>query len=1121
MEPIKYVLGVDVGLFSLGIAAIEINEDGRPVRILTAVTYIHDGGIDPSKQKSADSRRAVSGAARRTRALLRGKTQRLRDLDEFLTNAGYPLIDLETVAHPYQVWRSRDLLASERIDDLDERKWHLSIAVRHMARFRGWRSSFAGVESLFKPKAPSKYMQSFISQAQVALGQDLPEDITPGQIFMESLKVGPLRFRSEGGLTSGKLHQQDNANELHRIAAVQGLDQKHLQDLIRRIFVVKSPKGSSTKLVGKDPLPGQTGTRAPKHSRAFQEFRIAATLANLRIQEAGKTLGGKTAEKRRLTQAEIESLFKELAGSRRSDWDWYEVAELLDVARSALAGVGVAFDTGERASAMPPTNRSLQKLQGHSLRELRNWLNASDRSPDEVDALIELLSNTGPENSCPAALAVAREFMESLTEEQAEQLAGVDFPSGRAAYSADTLVRLTRRIVEHGEDLHAARMSEFGVDESWRPPVPPIYEQTGNPAVDRVLKQAHRIICAIESKWGPPQRATIEHVREGLKTKKAKWKIDSENQARFERNQKAIEHLQKIYGLGEEVSRSQLTKYLAIQRQNGACGYCGVTLTYGPGDKSGTVCEIDHIVPRAHAGSTNSRENLMAVCRSCNQQKGGRTFAQWIDEEAPAGISVTDALARVDDWICDASYATRISGKGWRSGEKNNWRSFQSAVKRRLRQTEKDEPLDSRSLESVAWMAKELASRVEAHYENSGHSVEVPVYRGELTAIARKASGIEKRIPYIGGAGSKTRLDRRHHAVDAAVVALMNPSVARTLAVRDSLRWEQKQTGSITDWKGYRGQEPAAQKSFRLWEGQMHDLADLLSADIQNDGLPIVRSLRLRVGSSTAHGERLEKLGRQRLRDAVPVELVNRAATPALWCALTRMADFDPELGLPENPGRTARLNGRRLGPDDLIEFFSDEKARIKVRNGSAMIGDTIHHARVFRIPKRNKGYTYGMVRVFATDLQRARHKEDVFTTVLPPQSASMRWADENTRHAIESGTAEYLGWLVVGDELVIDPGYHTKYMVGQLHQEFPGIRRWVVDGFSDSNQLRLRPSLLSAEGLGEKPSNPAKVLIGDKGWRASVPVVFNTPGVQVIRRTAIGKERWFSDAGLPVSWKV
>lgn len=71
----RYRVGIDVGLYSVGLSAIEIDEntenplDANPIAILNIQSVIHDGAIDPSAEKSADSRKKISGEARRARNL--------------------------------------------------------------------------------------------------------------------------------------------------------------------------------------------------------------------------------------------------------------------------------------------------------------------------------------------------------------------------------------------------------------------------------------------------------------------------------------------------------------------------------------------------------------------------------------------------------------------------------------------------------------------------------------------------------------------------------------------------------------------------------------------------------------------------------------------------------------------------------------------------------------------------------------------------------------------------------------------------------------------------------------------------------------------------------------------
>src|SRR5699024_3532662 len=120
------------------------------------------------------------------------------------------------------------------------------------------------------------------------------------------------------------------------------------------------------------------------------------------------------------------------------------------------------------------------------------------------------------------------------------------------------------------------------------------------------------------------------------------------------------------------------------------------------------------------------------------------------------GVSLSEAVERTKHWKRDNGQSSK------------SWMAYLKEVRDRLERTEEDPEIDARSMESVAWMANELRDRIAAHFKGENSSTgnkQVFVYRGALTADARRVPGVEDRIPWIGG-GGKTRLDRRHHAVD-------------------------------------------------------------------------------------------------------------------------------------------------------------------------------------------------------------------------------------------------------------------------------------------------------------------------------------------------------------------
>lgn len=1102
-DPRNYRVGIDVGTHSVGMTAIEFDDQGAPVAILSAVSHIHDSGV--LEAKTATTRRAAGGLARRTRRLLRRRSKRLRALDHTLAEWNWP--DPPESTDPYAPWRARARLATEPVADKSERQALLALALRHMARHRGWRNPYVNHQSFYERPAASEFFAGYRDRVEGRLGRAFSDDVTVAELAVAAIDFDnrvPLRMGKterkrvdrDFSYLGGKLHQADNVRELHAYASAQGLSDDLLRTLIDLVFVAESPRGSWVDKIGKDPLDGLP--RAPKATPSFQRFRMVSALANVRVAESGV--------QRRLTAAEIDAAFAFLVNTKAGQQPtWRDVASSLGLTRSALAGTAsLDGDSEERLPLRPPvdaTDHVMRQLP-KKLAPLRDWWNSADL--ERRDAFIALLTDSIRDESSPAGVE-AWEVLHDLDEDALSALDGIAFPAGRAAYSITSLRKMSAHMLATGDDLHETRKSVFRVDDSWVPPAEPIGAPVGNPAVDRVTKIVARGLQAAESEWGAPSQINLEHVREAFMSESSQRERDREMRRRFEENDKQRLRIQQDEKIASRVRVTDVRRMDAITRQKGQCAYCGDTVTF-------TTCEMDHIVPRRGPGSTNTRSNLVAACIPCNRSKGNIPFAVWADASRRPEISVEEAVARTRLW-------TRDRGTGARS-----WSVFLKEVRERLERTEDDPEIDGRSMESVAWMANELRERIAAHFAPA--DTKVRVYQGAVTAGARQAAGIADRIPFIGGHG-KTRLDRRHHAVDAAVVSLLDESIARTLAERNNMRVAQRIAhGGSRDWRDHDGGSEQARRRFAEWRAHMHRLSELLSDAFEDDEIVVTENLRLRLGNGRAHEDTVKPFVRRPVSGALSRDEIDAASTPALWTALTRDPDFDPEHGLPENPDRRIRIRGTHLGPGDDLEFFDKPRAAIAVRGGWAQLGDSIHHARIYRWEERGRT-KYGMLRVFSADLTR-RRDEDLFSVPPQPSWISMRTAHPSIGRA-DLDTLEYVGWLVPGDEILIDMSNLLTGHVGRASEALglPELQRWTVAGFMHATKMSLIPHLMAAEGLPALIEKRPDLLEARDSldyvfnrWVAAVGVLFANGSPTIIRRDALGRPRWQSHANLPVCWR-
>ena len=1084
---VNYRVGIDVGSYSIGMAAIAIDDDGKPTEILSAISLIHDSGVDPDSAKSAATRLATSGIARRTRRLYRRKRKRLAKLDKFISSQGWPLKEFEEYEDPFYPWRVRAELATTPITDQQELGEKLSIALRHIARHRGWRNPYSKITALYTVAEPSDALVSIQEQCAAELGRPIPPTTTVGQL-VASMNLGKTRLRGEDSLLAARPRQSDNANEIHTIAKVQGLSNKLVKQIIDHVFAAESPKGSAAERVGKDPLQ-PTKKRALKASDAFQLYRIAALIGNLRIR------GGK--KNRRLTAEETKLVFDYLRSlPAKQEPTWQLVAEQLKIDRGNLVGTAIMTDDGERAGAKPPVHETNRLMESTRIKPLATWWKSADA--DAQAAMVKALSNAEVDDFDSQAGAQVQEFFFGISDEDQEKLDGLHLPIGRAAYSEDTLDRLTKRMIGEGMDLYEARQAEFKIPNDWAPPAPEIGERVGNPAVDRVLKATARWLNAAERQWGAPKSVNIEHVRAAFMSESSARELDRDNQQRAKRNVKVVAEMQEKLGIEGRPSRADVWRFQSIQRQNGKCAYCGAQISF-------KNSEMDHIVPQAGEGSTNTRDNLVAVCRECNSSKSNIAFAVWAENTSRPGVSVQKAVERTRHWVTDSGL------------RKPEFDKFRKQVCDRLRRKATDEPIDARSLESVAWMANELCSRIAQKFKDG--DTKVRVYKGALTAEARRASGIAGKLEFVDGKG-KSRLDRRHHAVDAAVVAFMSHYVAETLALRSNMKFDQELRRKAPQWREFTGSDHVHQVEWTKWKYRMQALAELLNNALAQDRIVVMHNLRLRLGNGAAHEDTIGKLTRIKVGDAISTTDIDRASSEALWCALTRDPDFDPKTGLPENPNRTIRIHGTHLTASDEITVFPVAAASVPIRDGFAKLGGNYHHVRLFRVPSGKK-YNYFLMRVYTIDLLKFR-KEDLFTVELKPQTISVRKCLPKLREALANGTAEYLGWLVNDDELLIRASSaSTEKPIAKLQEHYGATKRWRFAGTDSESKILLRPLQLSAEGLPSDVEKDIREIVEKRGWRISINSLFNGARVTIIRRDALGRPRLYSAAHLPICWEV
>ncbi|MGO4706127.1 type II CRISPR RNA-guided endonuclease Cas9 [Microvirga sp. 2MCAF38] len=282
-----------------------------------------------------------------------------------------------------------------------------------------------------------------------------------------------------------------------------------------------------------------------------------------------------------------------------------------------------------------------------------------------------------------------------------------------------------------------------------------------NPTVHIGLNQLRRVVNRLIRAYGPPKEIAIELARELKLTDDEKRQRNKENNdnrvAAEKRSKKLIEIGQPDTG----GNRALLKLWEELNRENALdrrCIYTGEQISV---DMlfSGAV-EVDHILP-FETTLDDSNANKIVCLREANRFKSKRSpYETW---------------GHSPQW-------DEIGARAARLPKNKRWR-FEPDAMERFRD---EGGFLARHLVDTQYLSRLAREYLTALYPERGEgSSRVWVSPGRLTEMVRRKLGLNELLPdhnFAGGDASKNRLDHRHHAIDAAVVAIVDRSMLQAIA---------------------------------------------------------------------------------------------------------------------------------------------------------------------------------------------------------------------------------------------------------------------------------------------------------------------------------------------------
>lgn len=287
------------------------------------------------------------------------------------------------------------------------------------------------------------------------------------------------------------------------------------------------------------------------------------------------------------------------------------------------------------------------------------------------------------------------------------------------------------------------------------------------PIVEKIINQTINLANAVADRFGDIDEVRIELARELKQNKEDRAETTTRINKQEKENQKFAD---MIAELNISPTRRRIQKMRMLQETGNKCIYCGAVVTPSQFIE-GHGYEIEHIIPRSRLFD-DSFSNKVCSCRECNKAKGALTGYDFMKTKSDSEFN---------------AYLDRVEGlykNGKISKTKRNKLKMSSSeipsdfIERDLRESQyiakKAHEILSQMFRNVYASSGAVTSffRHVWGYDNVLHDLNLPKYRDadlveEVEYTTHDQTHSTERIK-----DWTKRLDHRHHAIDALVIAL-------------------------------------------------------------------------------------------------------------------------------------------------------------------------------------------------------------------------------------------------------------------------------------------------------------------------------------------------------------
>ena len=829
----KHVLGLDLGVGSIGWCLIALDAQGDPAEILGMGSRVvpltnlgDDKAFSKGKAFTANQERTARRTMRRGFARYQLRRYRLRrELEKVGMLPDAALIQLPLL----ELWelRERAATAGRRLT-LPE----LGRVLCHINQKRGYRhvksdaAAIVGDEGEKKKDSNSAYLAGIRANDEKL--QD--EHKTVGQYFAEQLRqnqsespTGGISYRIKDQIFSRQryIDEYDQIMAAQRVHYPDILTDEFIRMLRDEVIFMQRPLKSCKHLVSLCEFEkqervmrvqqddGKGGRQlverrvkfgpkvAPKSSPLFQLCRIYEAVNNIRLTRPDGSPRDITPEERAKIVAHLQSSASlSFAALKKLLKEKAIIADQLTT-KSGLKGnsTRVALATAlqpypqyhhlldmELETRMMTVQLTDEETGEVTEREVAVVTDSYVRQP--LYRLWHILYSIEERDAMRRALITQLGMKEEdLDGGLLDQLYRLDFVKpGYGNKSAKFICKLLPQL-QQGLGYSEA-CAAVGYRHSNSPTSEEITERTllekipllqrnelRQPLVEKILNQMINLVNALKAEYGVDE-VRVELARELKMSREERARMTIQNDKRKKANDKVAERIRQC---GLYPTKPRIQKYMLWEEAGKVCMYCGRSIEEEQ-CLNGDDMEVEHIIPKSVLYD-DSYGNKTCACHECNQTKGNRTALEYIRAEGR-----------------EAEYMKRINGL-------LDKKAISYSKHQRLRWLKEDIPSDflERQLRLTQYISRQAMAilqqgirRVSASeggvtarlrslwgYDDILHTLNLDRYdsMGETERVSREGETTEKlRIT-----NWSKRMDHRHHAIDALVVACTRQSYIQRL----------------------------------------------------------------------------------------------------------------------------------------------------------------------------------------------------------------------------------------------------------------------------------------------------------------------------------------------------